>query len=33
MACWAKQALAEAFGSLTMCHSVSLHAVSWMAVT
>jgi hypothetical protein len=28
MACWAKQALAEVFGSLVMYHSVSLHAVS-----
>jgi hypothetical protein len=23
MACWAKQAFAEVFGSLEMCHSVS----------
>jgi hypothetical protein len=33
MACWAKQALAKVFGSLAMWYSVSLHAVSWMAVT
>jgi hypothetical protein len=33
MACWGKQALAKVFSSLEMCHSVSVHVVSWMAVT
>jgi hypothetical protein len=33
IACWAKQAFADVFSSLAMCHSVFLQAVSWIAVT
>jgi hypothetical protein len=33
IACWVKQTLTEVFSSLAMCDSVSLQAVSWMAIT